>query len=148
MSFEVTCPPPQRSRPYTGGPQLFFTPPIIGRAVGGADADYHVILPFPCRIFQIASILTPQNSVFFHLRQFGKVYTSNAVVPDGTEQWIAMTAQLITTAPPYYFTVIELSDAIQDFWLDMGHENGAANTLTIVCAASPDALRVHGGPYT
>lgn len=148
MASSSSCPPNLRSRPYVGGPQFVFVGPIVGQAVGGADADVHIVLPFPCRYFTIASILTPQNSVFFHLKQLNKTYGSNAIVPTGKEQWISMTAQNVTTAAPYYLTEITLGTPIQDFYLDTGHENGGANTITLLCAAEPDAITLRGGAYT
>jgi len=83
------------------------------------------------------------------LNQLNKQYAgNNAIAATGKEEWIPMTNQIVASAAPFYWSVIRLHDAIKDFYLDMGHENGGANVITILCAAEPDALEVLGGPWT
>lgn len=129
------------------GPQMYFAK-WQGQAVGGALADLYIQLPFPCRVFFLCSILTPQNSVFFHLEPLNKNYNaSNAIVPTGTEAWFPMTDQAVSTVSPYFWTRLNFKRPIQAFYLDTGNENGAANFGVICCVKDEDEFNVSGGPW-
>jgi hypothetical protein len=144
----VPCPPNLESRKLTFGPQLFFVT-VVGQAIGGADIDFLVQLPFPCRKIQIASILAPQNSVFLHLVALNKNYGGgNAIVPTGRENWIPMTVQPVASAAPWFLTTLTFRETIKSFFLDMGHENGTANVITFLCTPEDDGVQVYGGPWT
>lgn len=130
-----------------GGPQIYFAP-FQGLAIGGAAADIYIQLPFPCRVFFLCSLLTPQNSVFFHLEPLAKNYGgSNAIVPNGTEKWFPMTVQPISTVSPYFWTILRFKRPIQSFYIDSGNENGSQNTGTICCITEGDEFVVQGGPW-
>ena len=134
-------------RQLGNGPQIYFAP-VAGQAIGGALADIYVQLPFQCKVFFIASIKTPQNSVFFHLTPLGKNYAGgNIITPNGTEDWISMTSQIVATGAPYYLTVLKFKNPIQAFYVDSGNENGQPNAFTIACLKDEDALDISGGPY-
>jgi hypothetical protein len=147
LAFAAACPPALKSRSLTFMPQLYFAT-VSGQAIGGAQADINVILPFPCRYFQVVSMLAVQNSVFFHFVPLNKVYGVAAIVPTGRENWIPLSNQPVNTAPPYYWTRLDAGAPIKNFYLDMGTENGAANTITIMCVPdTAEVTRADGGPW-
>jgi hypothetical protein len=132
------------------GPQMYFAT-VAGQAVGGALGDIYVQLPFPCRVFFLNSVLTPQNSVFFHLEPLGKTASyggSNAIIAKGNEQWFPMTNQAIATAAPFFWSILKFKRPIQAFYLDLGNENGAANLVTICCVKDEEEFVVDGGPWS
>jgi hypothetical protein len=129
------------------GPQLY-NAQVQSLAIGGAAADIYVQLPYGCKVFFLGSVLTPQNSIFFHLTPLGKQYGgSNAIVPKGNEPWWPMTNQPVSTSSPYYWSVLKFKRPIQAFYLDMGNENGSQNFANIVCVKDEEEFVVAGGPW-
>jgi hypothetical protein len=131
-----------------GGPQIYFAP-VQSQGIGGATADIYVQLPFPCKVFFLCSIQTPQDSIFFHFEQLAKNYNgSNAIVPTGKEPWIPLNNQIISSVAPYYWSILKFKRPIQAFYVDMGQEAGAQNFATICCVKDEEAFVVDGGPWS
>ncbi len=140
------CVPPVRSRQTLSGPQICFIQ-IANNGPNG-QADVPLVPAFPCNSFFIVSRKggTETTTVFFHLTQLYKSYSTPnvATAATGQEQWISMTSAPATG--PNYLTVIRFKEKILKAFLDIGFEGGAG-LLTIACVADDD-ISISGGLYT
>jgi hypothetical protein len=142
--FNQACETPVRSRPYAGGPQIgvvTFAFSVAQGAVAQADV-YSGKLQFPAKYIYFASEGPSEpvyeSALFMHFKPLGKVYTTQSIVPNGTEPWISIRAGTAFGGGALQRVgwFIEFADEAlcQEFWMDFGQDNtgGIVSNYTFI----------------
>jgi hypothetical protein len=120
---------------------------IVGQAIGGAQFDLEVNLPFGCNEFAIVSHSSITDSVFLSPNATGRTNPGGggAITFDGTEQWFPMNT--VQNASTIYWAKLRFKGYLNVIYVSLGHESGAQNIVTIACSRD-GGLELNGGMWT